>query len=330
MASSPAGNACRGGGPVSAQTDPSYPTDVTQIQDDRTRTKEFLKDINLGADGSEGTGGSNLRNFSYLIMSEDHTTGLSGIQTPRSEVAQNDAAVGQLIAALSRSKYWPSTAVIVTEDDSQDGADHVDGHRNVLLTASPWLRHQSADGCQPGYIGHTPYDQASVLRTIELLLGVPPMSAYDAGATPMYGLFQDKDQPSQLTAEDLRPYDVAAPPPFLDETVASLPKSQGNAELMALSSGLNTAQIDRGGAQLEVVLWRSLRSDALPPELALRWQAERAGVLSAQDEDAIDGPHRVSRGLPVVDVVRPQDRASTERSSRTGAALRAGTSSRCG
>lgn len=326
VTSNPKGNVCAGGGPLDAQLDPNYPTNLDLTPDDRTRTAEFLKDINLNPDGTEGTGGSNLRNFSYLIMSQDHTTGLAGKQTPRSQVAQNDAAVGQLISALSKSKYWPTTAVFVTEDDSQDGADHVDGHRNLLLTASPWARQKSADGCLGGYIGHAPYDQASVLRTVELILGVPPMSSYDAGATPLYGLFQDKNRLAQLTASDLAPYEPAPPPPFIDETVASLPKTSQTAELVALSKELELRAIDRGGAQLEAVLWKSVRDDPLPPELALRWQSERAGILPAVDERQL-----ARRALPTADLVLPRARPGNppELSTRTGQVLPTGGSAAC-
>ncbi len=215
-------------------------------------------------------------------MSEDHTTGLGGTNTPRSQVAQNDAAVGQLIAALSRSPYWSSTAVFVTEDDSQDGIDHVDGHRNVLLVASPYAKQRSADGCLGGYIGHAHYDQASVLRTAELMLGVPPISAYDAGATPLYGLFQAKDSASQLTAADLAPFVMPKNPSFIDETVASLPKSSKTASLRAYSKTLDLTHLDRDQASIEAVLWESLRDDPLPHELAAK--------LAGSDERPVTAP----------------------------------------
>jgi YVTN family beta-propeller protein len=267
----PQANLCGGAGPAgpgsNTVSDPNYPSEVELTPDDRTRTAEFLKDSGLTLDGKDAGNGNSLRNFNYLIMSEDHTTGLGGVQTPRSQVAQNDAAVGQLIAALSRSKYWSSTAVVVTEDDSQDGLDSVDGHRNVLLVASPYAKQRSGDGCIGGYIGHARYDQASVLRTVELLLGVPPISAYDAGASPLYDLFQQKDSAAQLTAADLAPYTVAKPPPFIDETVASLPKSSHKSALVAYSKTLDLRHLDKDEAAIEAVLWESVRDDALPDEL---------------------------------------------------------------
>lgn len=85
-----------------------------------------------------------------------------------------------MISALSKSSYWSSTALFVVDDDSQDGPDHVDGHRNVLLVAMPYARQVSANGCYGryvGYVGHTHNDQAGVLRTIELMLGLPALSS---------------------------------------------------------------------------------------------------------------------------------------------------------
>ena len=119
----------------------------------------------------------------------------------------------------------------------------------------------------PGYVGHVHYDQASVLRTMELILGVTPLSAYDAGATPLYDLFQTKDSAAQLTAADLRPFDVAKAPPFIDETVASLPKTSKNASLTAFSRGLDLVHVDKDQAGIEAVLWQSVRDDPLPTEL---------------------------------------------------------------
>src|SRR5207302_9510795 len=120
---------------------------------------------------------------------------------------------------------WSSTDVFVVEDDSQDGVDHVDGHRNVLLVASPYTRHVSANGESGGYIGHQCYDQASVIRTMELILGLPALSSYAQNARPVYDLFQNKDQVSQLTPADLQPFNPVADPAFINEPVADLPQT---------------------------------------------------------------------------------------------------------
>ncbi len=271
--SSASTNLCSGGaptGPGSVPSDPNYPTQLSLVPDDRTRSAEFLKDSGLKLDGTSAANGNTLRNFNYLILSEDHTSGLAGTQTPRSQVAQNDQALGQIVSALSKSSYWPSTAVFVVEDDSQDGFDHVDGHRNVLLVASPWARQVSGDGCRTGYIGHAHYDQAGVIRTMELVLGLPPMSAYDAGATPLYDLFQPTSKAAGLTRGSLAPYQNKPAPAFVDETVASLPRTAKNQALIAQSRGLDLRGIDTAGPRLESVLWQSLSSAPLPQELAGR------------------------------------------------------------
>ncbi|GAC1610309.1 MAG: hypothetical protein NVS3B26_16360 [Mycobacteriales bacterium] len=273
QAGAPAGNLCGGGlsaSPTGIPSDPNYPTQVSLTPDDRIRSAEFLKDSGLTAAGTDAHNGNALRNFNYLILSEDHTSGLAGTNTPRSQVAQNDAALGQIVSALSKSSYWSSTAVMVVEDDSQDGFDHVDGHRNILLVASPWARQVSGDGCLPGYIGHVHYDQASVLRTMELINGLPPLSAYDASAPPLYDLFQPTSAIGKLTPGSLRPYQVQTAPPFVNETVASLPKTSRTAALVAASRRLDLAAIDRAGPELEALLWQSVRTGPLPDELAAK------------------------------------------------------------
>src|SRR5262249_19760752 len=113
----------------------------------------------------------------------DHTGGTKpGTPTPRAMVADNDLALGRVVEAVSNSVYWKDSAIFIVEDDSQSGPDHVDSHRSVLLVASPLAKRSCVD--------HTCYSTSSVLRTIELILGLVPMSQYDAAATPMYNAFQ--------------------------------------------------------------------------------------------------------------------------------------------
>ena len=104
-----------------------------------------------------------------------------GSPTPRAMVADNDLALGRVVEAISNSVYWKDSAIFILEDDAQSGPDHVDSHRSVLLVASPFAKRGSTD--------HTFYTTSGVLRTIELILGLPPMSQYDAAATPMYNAF---------------------------------------------------------------------------------------------------------------------------------------------
>jgi hypothetical protein len=261
--------------PIYSYTDLSYPNaingDANLSVDDRLGAAEFLRDVGLNPDGSPASAGPanghGLANFNYMVLPEDHTTGLRATFTPRAEVAQNDAALGELLTALSRSAYWSSTAVFVVEDDSQDGVDHIDGHRNVLLVASPYAKRQSADAHRPGYIGHHRYDQASVIRTIELILGLPALSSYDQNARPLYDLFQNKNAPSQLSTADLASYAPAHDPPFINERVADLPATPSTQALIRQSRAMPTGQ-DTQGPQLEIIDWMATAGRPIPPALA--------------------------------------------------------------
>ncbi|HEX4673037.1 MAG TPA: alkaline phosphatase family protein, partial [Solirubrobacteraceae bacterium] len=120
--------------------------------------------------------------LNYLILPNDHTNGTtSGTFTPQSMVADNDLGLGQIVDLISHSAIWGSSAIFVVEDDSQDGADHVDSHRMPAFVISPWAK--------LGAVVHTRYDQYSALRTMELIMGMHPLSLYDALATPMYDAF---------------------------------------------------------------------------------------------------------------------------------------------
>jgi phospholipase C len=120
--------------------------------------------------------------FNTVRFSNDHTEGLSlGRPSPYAHVADNDLAVGMFIEALSKSPIWNETVVFILEDDAQNGADHVDAHRSPAYLAGGFVKR--------GFVDHTPYTTSSMLRTIELILGMPPMTQYDAAATPMWRCF---------------------------------------------------------------------------------------------------------------------------------------------
>ena len=120
--------------------------------------------------------------LTLVCLPNDHTSGLkAGSPTPAAQVADNDLALGQILEAVSRSPFWKDTCVLVMEDDPQDGWDHVSGFRTVAMVASPYTRR--------GQVVSTRYNQASMLRTIELMLGLPPMNQMDATATPLADCF---------------------------------------------------------------------------------------------------------------------------------------------
>jgi YVTN family beta-propeller protein len=131
-----------------------------------------------------------------VILPNDHTVGTSeGWCTPKACVADNDLALGRIVEGLSHSRFWPSMAILAVEDDAQDGVDHIDGHRTVALLASPYARR--------GVIDSTFYSQPSLVKTIELILGLPALSAFDLVATDMRASFIDateRPDPTPYTA----------------------------------------------------------------------------------------------------------------------------------
>jgi hypothetical protein len=153
------------------------------------------------------------------------------------------------------------------EDDSQDGLDHIDGHRNILMVASPYAKQVSADGTMAGYVGHRHYDQASVVHTAELILGLDPLASYDQLAPPLYNLFQPISSASDLTPADLAPYQVAPPPTFINEPVPHQGASAATDQMLNEFRGLDLSQIDRAGPRLEEILWRSITDAAVPEQL---------------------------------------------------------------
>ena len=130
--------------------------------------------------------------FNSLRMGNDHTEGLrKGAPTPYAHVADNDLAVGMLVDYLSKSPIWNETAIFIIEDDAQNGADHVDAHRSTAYLAGGFVKRR--------FVDHTAYTTASMLRTMELILGVPPMTQYDAAATPMWRCFDTVAKASDFT-----------------------------------------------------------------------------------------------------------------------------------
>jgi YVTN family beta-propeller protein len=153
-----------------------YPTREYGIHKAQSRFSEWNNEFQQML--AKDTSGNAVPNFMMIRFMHDHTEGVrTGVHTPDSEVADNDYAVGQLVEAVSKSPIWESTAIFVIEDDAQDGQDHVDCHRSTCYVISPYIKANSVD--------HTFYNTDSVLKTMEQLLGLPPMSQYDAIASPI-------------------------------------------------------------------------------------------------------------------------------------------------
>jgi hypothetical protein len=131
--------------------------------------------------------------LTILWLPNDHTSGTKfGAPTPRAQVADNDLALGQIVEAVSRSVFWKSTCVFAIEDDPQNGWDHVSGYRTTAYLASPYARR--------GAVVHTQYNTTSLVRTLELMLGLPPMNQFDATATPMFDCFTNTPDLAAFTA----------------------------------------------------------------------------------------------------------------------------------
>ena len=170
---------------LQAITDPCFPNFQLQIPD-QYRVDEWMPQFHQ----MEQSGKMPALQFMWLMA--DHTGG-AGNPDAVAQVADNDLAVGRVIDAVSHSKFWKSTAIFIVEDDTQNGVDHVDGHRGPAFVVSPWSR----GGVVDGY-----YTQLNMVKTIEQILGIPAMNQEDLAAEPMYDAFQS--QPNTA------PYDVQA------------------------------------------------------------------------------------------------------------------------
>jgi YVTN family beta-propeller protein len=170
-------------------------------------------------------------NLNMVWLSSDHT---GGPPDPRAQVADGDLAVGRIVDEISHSKYWKDSAIFVAEDDSQDGADHVDGHRSPIQIISPWAAH--------GVVDSTYYSQITMVRTIEQILGAQPLNEKVAAATPMSGAFTNRP--------DYTPFDAVPNQVPLTEGVA-VPPACGP-DTLGLT-GAAAQQLQKAEAQKEVV-----------------------------------------------------------------------------
>ncbi|MFN7734233.1 MAG: bifunctional YncE family protein/alkaline phosphatase family protein [Pirellula sp.] len=189
----------------------------------------------------------NLPRFLTIHLPNDHTAGTRvGKLTPTAMVAQNDAALGKIVEAITKSSFWPKTAIFVIQDDVQNGSDHVDAHRSVALAISPYIRRGSVDS--------TMYSTSSMLRTMELILGLEPMTQFDAAARPMYNAFTN--------TPDLSPYEALPPRVDITATNNALAWGSGISEQMDFS--IPDAADD---LILNDIVWRSVRGadSPMPP-----------------------------------------------------------------
>src|SRR5262249_2387855 len=220
-------------------THPGYPW-FPLLMPDVYRAHLFIEELKQFEKKGE------LPSLIYLTLPCDHTDGTRpGYPTPRAMVADNDLALGRIVEAFSKSKFWKDTCIFVVEDDPQNGFDHVDGHRTVALAISPYTKRK--------FVDHTNYNQTGMVKTIELILGLPPMNQLDLSAAPMRRCF--------AAEPDLTPY-VAMPNKIrLDEMNPELRTLRGRALYWARKS--LELDLDDGDAAdedtLNRILWHSVR-----------------------------------------------------------------------
>lgn len=204
-----------------------------------------------------------LPRLNIIRLPNDHTAGTRpGAWTPRAMVAENDVALGRLVDAISHSRFWAESAIFVLEDDAQNGPDHVDAHRSPMLAISPYIRRHSVDS--------TLYTTSSVLRTMELILGLPPMSQYDAAAAPLYAAFQP--------GVDAQPFThLPAVVSLTERNGADAPGSQASLRMNMEEADL-TPELE-----LNEIVWRSIRGrdSVMPPPV-------RTGFIRPVAEDDED------------------------------------------
>jgi hypothetical protein len=212
----------------------------------------------------------NLPQFITMHLPNDHTSGTRvGKLTPTAMVAQNDAALGKVIEAITKSKFWASSAIFVIQDDVQNGSDHVDAHRSVALAISPYVRRNHVDS--------TMYSTSGMLRTMELILGVEPMTQFDAAALPMYHSFQ--------ATADLRPFTALEPRVDIHATNQALAWGADMSEKMDFS--IPDAADD---LLLNDIVWRSVRGadSPMPPPVRAAFVFVRAGEDEDEEDEADD------------------------------------------
>jgi YVTN family beta-propeller protein len=209
---------------------------------DVERVKVFVKDL------EEFEKSGRMPRLMFVRLGNDHTSGTSaGKISPLSAVADNDYALGALVEAVSRSRFWASTAIFVLEDDAQNGADHVDSHRSPAFVISPYVKRGAVDSSL--------YNTTSMLRTIELILGLNPMTHFDAGARPMNMAFQPKP--------DNKPYTAEKPRIPLDQ------RNPADSATASRSARMDFSEEDRiDDDELNDILWLAIRGT--PPPAPVR------------------------------------------------------------
>ena len=217
----------------------------TQAIPDVVRAQIFLADVKKWEQAGA------MPNLVLVQLPSDHTRGTTpGANTPKAMVADNDLALGQIVAGLSKSSFWKKMAIFVVEDDAQNGVDHVDGHRTVALAISPYIRRGAVDS--------TFYAHQSMLKSIELMLGLPTLSLFDLIANDMRASFTD--------TPDFTPYDAVEPRQSIFELNPRLGALRGQARRDALASMRMRFDVPDAAPteRLNAIVWRSVMGLNMP------------------------------------------------------------------
>ncbi len=203
-------------------------------------------------------GHDTMPNFIQLRLPNDHTEGTRvGGPTPKSSIADNDLAIGRAVEAISHSAFWEDTAFFILEDDAQNGGDHVDAHRSIALVVSKYAPH--APEGKGAFVDSRFYSTVSVVRTMETLLGAPPMNNNDAFATMISSLFSGPgDQPAFIADASNRENGLIY--------TANKPTAPGSAE----SGKMDFRHADRADSdKLSLILWEDAKGNVAPPPMLL-------------------------------------------------------------
>jgi YVTN family beta-propeller protein len=250
--------------PYVAKDFPAYSLEVPDV----VRSRIFLRHLK----GWETAGA--MPNLVLMHLPSDHTSGATaGYSTPKACFADNDLALGQVVEALTHSKFWKKMLIVVVEDDAQAGPDHVDGHRTVALAMSPYIKRQSVDS--------TFYAQTSINKTIELILGLPSMTLFDLIANDMRASFQEEP--------DYTPYTAETPKQSIYELNPKLTALTGRARRAAEEAArMNFREPDQAPwDRLNRMIWASVRGWDTPYPIL----KQGAFLPSAPDGDDDDDDH---------------------------------------
>ena len=265
---------------LEGRIDPHYRS-FDQDYSDLRRADRFIEE--LARFEREGE----MPRLQIVRLPNDHTSGATpGKPTPTAFMAENDLALGRVVEAVSRSRFWASTAIFVVEDDAQNGSDHVDAHRTIAFVISPWARHGAVDS--------TLYSTSSMLRTIELILGLEPMSQFDAAAVPMIRSF------ARTPVAD--PYRCLPANVPLDER--NLADAWGAEASLAMDFSVEDAADD---LLLNEIVWRSVRGADCPMPPPRRAAFVFAGPEEDEEDDDDEGDHEADGDGDDAPEAPPQD-----------------------